>query len=344
MVIARGLAALALLAGCSAVAERGAQAPATANPALAGEALFVANKRGDSLSRIDLATGEEERRVDACAQPHELALSPDGQHIALACYGGTSIAVFRADDLERVRQIELGDNARPHGIVWHPSGALLATAEGRRSIVLVEDPLATNTALREIATGQEGSHMLAVAPDMSRAWTVDMGSGTVTLLDLREFRRVRSAEVGTEPEGLALSPDGRALWVSARGSDRAFELDPISLEVRREVRTGGFPLRLAIRPQGDYAITSDLADGALSVIALGSGKVVRTIPVSGSDASRQVTILFSADGERVYAAETAHDTVAEIDFAEGTVLRRIATGPGGDGLAITGGQSGGDGR
>ena len=33
-------------------------------------------------------------------------------------------------------------------------------------------------------------------------------------------------------------------------------------------------------------------------------------------------------------AETGTDTIAEVDYASGRVLRRIAAGEGGDGLAI----------
>nr|WP_280526246.1 YncE family protein [Novosphingobium marinum] len=283
-----------------------------------------------------MSSGTEVRRVESCANPHELASSPDGRHVALACYGGTSLDIFATDSLERIGRIELGSGARPHGIVWHDSGTLYATAEGRNSIFVVADPLG-KAGLSEISTGQRGSHMLAVAPDESRAWTMDMGDGTVTLIDLAARRKIKSVAVGEEPEGIALSPDGRALWVSARGSDKAIELDPRTLEVRRETSTGAFPLRLAIRPQGDFGVTSNLEDGSLSVIDLAAGKVVRTIAVSGragAESAQQVTILFSDGGERIYVAETGTDTVAEVDFATGNVLRRLNAGKGGDGLAI----------
>jgi DNA-binding beta-propeller fold protein YncE len=48
----------------------------------------------------------------------------------------------------------------------------------------------------------------------------------------------------------------------------------------------------------------------------------------------QVTLLFGGDGSRLYVAETATNTVAEVDFASGQVLRRLPAGEGGDGLAI----------
>lgn len=330
LVVALGLAA------CAPIAQPLAEAPAALGADGRTGTLFVANKFGNTLSRIDLATGEEALRVASCTNPHELATSPDGAHVALACYGGTSVDIFRSTDLIRVKSVELGANARPHGIVWHANGALYATAEGRKSVFWIRDPLRSAETF-EFRTGQEGSHMLAISPDARHAWTVDLGSRTVTLVDLLTRRAPQSVEVGVEPEGIALAPDGKTLWVSARGSDKAFALDPMTLEIRTELETGAFPLRLAIRPQGDVAVTSDLADGGLSVIDLARAQVIRSIVVGGplgAQERMQVTVIWSRDGERIYVAETGDDTIAEVDYASGRVLRRLAAGDGGDGLAV----------
>lgn len=320
------------LAACAPV-----EGPGRAEAGVMAPTLFVAAKHGNTLSKVDLATGEEVLRLPSCTNPHELATAPDGRHVALACYGGTSVDVFRTDNLERVATIDLGENARPHGIIWHENGHLYVTAEGRRSLFWIRNPLGEERELFEFGTGKEGSHMLAVAPDARTAWTTDLGSRTVTRVDLLTRRAPLSVTVGDEPEGIALSPDGTTLWVSARGSNQAFALDPVTMEVRETVATGRFPLRIAVRPQGDVAVTSDLQDGSLSVIDTATVKVVRKITVSGPDAAQQrfqVTILWSDDGERIYVAETASDTVAEVDYASGTVLRRLKAGDGGDGLAI----------
>ncbi len=300
--------------------------------------LFVANKRGNSLSKINLANGEETKRVDSCANPHELATSPDYRYVALACYGGTTVDIFAADTLEKVKSIDLGDNARPHGIVWHEYGDIYVTAEGRQSIFQVQGPLFDDVFLYEFPTGKQGSHMLTVSSDASTAWTTDLGSKTVTRIDMRTRTNPISVTVGEEPEGIDLTPDSETLWVSARGSNQAFALDPDTMEVQHTLDTGKFPLRLAIRPEGDVAVTSDLMDGSLSVIDLATNAVTRTITVSGEEEAQdrfQVTILWSDDGKRIYVAETASDTIAEVDYSSGTVLRRIKVGDGGDGLAIS---------
>lgn len=328
------LTALALGA-CAPGGEAGSASPVQSSDVTG--TLFVANKFGNTLSKIDLETGEEVLRLDSCTNPHELATAPDGEHVALACYGGTTVDIFRTSSLEKVASIHLGNNARPHGIVWHANGDLYSTAEGRQSVFWIRDPLGEAPETFEYSTEKQGSHMLVVSPDGNTAWTTDLGSKTVTRVALKARIAPISVTVGEEPEGIALSPDGSALWVSARGSNEAYGLDPGTMEVRNTVATGAFPLRLAIRPQGDVAVTSDLQDGGLSVIDLQTATVARQIAVSSpaeAEERFQVTILWSDDGKRIYVAETASDTVAEVEYASGTVLRRLKVGDGGDGMAI----------
>lgn len=333
MVSPRCLAFLALplaVAAAPAAGEEGSASP------VVGGALFVAGKFGNTLSKVDLASGETAITVDSCANPHELATSPDDAHVALACYGGQTLDIFRTADLAKIASIDLGANARPHGIVWHGNGDLYASAEGRQSIFRIRDPLGSAT-IAEHRSGQKGTHMLAVAPDGLRAWTTNLGSRTVSLIDLTGESEPRSVEVGEEPEGIWLSADGEVLWVSARGSNAAFMLDPATLDMRQRIETGNFPLRITLRPQGDFAVTSDLADGGLSVIDTAAGEVVRAIAVSSPEeaaAMTQVTILFSPDGARLYVAETTANSIAEVDFASGRVLRRLPGTGGGDGIAI----------
>lgn len=335
MITRAGLLSLtALLLG--ACAPGGEVATSTAVDSAERPTLFVAQKRGNTLTKVDLITGEEVLRRDSCTNPHELATSPDGEYVALACYGGTTVDIFTTASLDRVASIELGENARPHGIVWMPDGAIYVTAEGRESIFRIEAKGVREPVLTEFSTGQQGSHMVAVAPDESAAWTTDLGSRTVTRIDLATSETI-TVTVGEEPEGIALTPDGETLWVSARGSNQAFALDPTTMEIRSTVETGRFPLRLLIRPQGDVAITSDLMDGSLTVIDVATAEVIRTIAVSSPEEASerfQVTILWSDDGSRIYVAETASDTVAEVDYESGKVLRRLPGGEGGDGLAI----------
>ena len=311
-------AALLSLAGCATPQDTNAPA----------ELLYVGNKAEDTVSVIDLASGEELRRLPTGPEPHELAASPDGREVAIGHYGANSLGIVDVATGE-MREVDLGANTKPHGVVWHPSGDLFATTEGTDTIVRVR-----GEAVESFPTEARGSHMMVVSADGDTAWVANMESDTVGRIDLATGR-VTEAPAGEAPEGIALLPNESELWVSARESDTVHVFDADTLEpLARIDDVGEFPLRLVISPDGAFAVTSDLASGSLTVIDTATRETVRTILLDEGRRVNQVTILFSADGERLYVAETGRDRVAELDFGTGEVLRRFAAGDQSDGLAL----------
>ncbi len=296
--------------------------------------MLVANKRGNSLARVDLATGKKTHEVATCANPHELAVSPDHAHVALACYSGQELEILRTADLGLVKRIALAEGARPHGVFWHASGTLFASGEGRGSIFVIETPLTDRARVQEIGSGAPGPHMVVVDAAGEVAWGTIIPTGTVVRYDLAEGRETGRRVLGGQTEGIALAPDGSALWVGANQASKVYRLDPETLEVESEVASGAVPIRVAAHPGGKWVVSSNSGEGGLSVIDTATNAVARAVRVSGDPGAQQVTLVFSTDGERLYAAETATRTVAEIDFATGAVLRRLPSGDGGDGLAV----------
>ena len=325
-----GLAAFAALA-CGQSDGIAQDAPAPGGAGVTGT-LLVGNKGENTLSFIDLASGRELGRAETGRMPHEIAVSPDGRHAAVVAYGARSIDVFDVATRARLRTIDLAPNEGPHGIAWLPDGRIVATTERTQSVAIVDTN--NNDAVTTIATGQQGTHMVAVSPDRRRAFTANIGSGTVSVLDLETGTKLRDIAVGGRPEGIALTPDGRTLWVGDLEGARVQAYDAASFERLAEVRTGPVPIRVLASPDGRWIVTSNLGSGSLTIIDARTRAVAREIEVSGEQAAGQVTILFSADGRRIYAAETGRNRVAEIDLASGRVLRRLAAGAQGDGLAI----------
>lgn len=319
-----------------ALAAGGAPPPAAAADEEAGGTMLVANKRANSLSRVDLASGKETRQVASCANPHELAVSPDRAYVALACYSGRELEIYRTADLTRIKTIDLGEGARPHGVVWHDNGTLYSTAQGRGTIFVIREPLSASPDVREIGggDGSDGPHLLAVNRNGTVAWGTIVRSGTVVRYDIAAGREASRKVLGGETEGIALAPDEGALWVGSTDGTKVYRLDPKTLEIVAEVPTGARPMRVAARPAGRWVVTSDAGDGQITVIDEETNAIARTVSVAGDRRSGQVTLVFSHDGSRLYAAETAADTVAEIDFESGKVLRRLPSGDGGDGLAV----------
>ena len=322
-------AAALCLAACAPAAE-GVRDTATA--AAAAGTLLVGNKGEDTLSFIDLSNGRELGRVPTGRMPHEIAVSPDGRQAAVVAYGGRSIDLFDIASRAKLRTIDLAPNEGPHGLVWLDDGRLVATTERSRSLTIVDTR--RGDAVSAVATGQEGTHMVVVSPDKGRAYTANIGAGTVSVIDLAAGRKLRDLAVGGRPEGIALTPDGRTLWVGDLRGARVQAFDTTSFERIAEVGTGPVPVRVLVSPDGASVVTSNLGSGSLTFIDARTHRVLREVPVSGVEAAGQVTILFSSDGKRLYAAETGRDEIAEVDVASGAVLRRLPAGKNGDGLAI----------
>ncbi len=302
-----------------------------ASPA-AAQTLLIGNKGENTLSFVDLGTGRELGRAATGNMPHEIAISPDGRQAAVVAYGGRTIDMFEIATRTKLRTIDLAPNEGPHGLVWLPDGRILATTERSRSLTIVDTR--ADDRVSSIATDQQGTHMVAVTPDRRRAFTANIGSGTVSVIDLAAGRKLSDIAVGGNPEGIALTPDGRTLWVGDLQGARVQAFDTRTLQRLAEVRTGPVPIRVLASPDGRWIVTSNLGDGSLSVIDARTRRVARTIAVSGERSAGQVTILFSRDGRRLYAAETGRNQVAEVELASGRVLRRLPAGAQGDGLAI----------
>lgn len=297
--------------------------------------LLIGNKGEDSVSFVDLENGREIARPASGKNPHEIALSPDQKQVAVVSYGENNIDIFEVASRAVVQKIDLGSNANPHGLVWLSDDRILATTEGSDSIIILSAADESGgRVLRSIPTGQKGSHMLAVDQAGEYAYVANLQSATMSKIDLIQGKKIIDVATGTGTEGIAITPDGKEIYVSARGENMVTIWDSATMEKLDTIGVGNFPLRIIISPDGKYAVTSNLQDGSLSVIDTHSRKVERTILVSGQAAAAQVTILFSVDGKRIYAAETGINHIAEIDFETGEILGRLPAGEDGDGLAI----------
>lgn len=293
--------------------------------------LLVGNKGEDTVSFIDLMSGEELARVPTShGWPHEIDLSPDRTQAAVVNYQDHHIDIFNLETRTIVETIDLGIHTRPHGIQWLPDGRIIASTEGNQSIV----EIALDRTVTGIKTHETGTHMVEVSPDGTKAYTANLGAGSISLIDLDTDTLIKTVPAGAGTEGIDLTPDGTELWISNREANTVIIYDAATLEQIDRLEVGAFPLRLQISPDGHYAVTSNLQDGSLSVIDVKTRQLLRTITVSGDPSTAQVTILFSDDGDYLYVAETGVDTVAEVDFNAGLVVRRLAAGRQGDGLAL----------
>jgi DNA-binding beta-propeller fold protein YncE len=84
--------------------------------------------------------------------------------------------------------------------------------------------------------------------DGGARWTANIGSGSVTLVDLARGDTVRTRAPGRGPEAIDVSPDGREVWAADRQLDRITVLDATTLDSLGVAAHGRFPNRSSSRP------------------------------------------------------------------------------------------------
>ena len=320
--------------------------------ALAEGTLLVLNKSEANVSLLDAGSGALVATVPVGLAPHEVAVSPDGRTAVVSNYGvrgndGRTLTVLDVAGARAVRTIDLGELRRPHGIAFLPDGATVAvTAEANRAVVLVD--VASGRILRTYATGAETSHMLAVSPDGRRIFVANIGSGSVTAIDV-ETGTVRSAATGAGAEGLAISPDGAEVWVANRAADSVGVLDASTLEVRATLACPSFPIRVAFTRDGRRALVSRARSGDVAVFDRDTRKEIGRIPMSaraGDPSGRLFSGLFGASpapvgilvppsGTSAFVANSNADVVAVVDLARMAVVGAFPAGREPDGLGYS---------
>jgi YVTN family beta-propeller protein len=129
-----------------------------------------------------------------------------------------------------MRPPSVATSARPHGIRWLPGAReVVVTVEDSQAILTVD--VGSGKVTRRVATGQDVSHMVVVTPDGRKAFVANIGSGSVTVIDLKAQRRLESIPTGEGAEGIALTPDGKEVWVTNRSADTVTVVSTASLDV-----------------------------------------------------------------------------------------------------------------
>ena len=321
---------------------------------VAAATLLVGNKSDASVSLIDLESGVEVARAETRPGPHEIAVSPGGGVAVVTNYGdsqpGNTLSVIDVPRGETVSTIDLGEYTRPHGIVFMSDGRrVLVTAEGAQSLLVVN--VVEGGVEQAIPTGQEVSHMVAYDAAGQRAYVANIGSGSVSVIDIAAGKLLGYYSSGNGAEGIAVSPDGRDLWVTNRAEDSVALFDAKSASLQGKVTVPGFPIRAEVLPGSDYrsekVLVTSARSGTLSVIDPASRSVERAVVLGMSqrgkadglfadrfgNSSIPIGIEIEPGGARIWIAHAGADAVQELDTETWRQLRVLATGREPDAMA-----------
>jgi len=259
-------------------------------------------------------------------RPKDVALSPDGQTLAVLGQQGVSFFSPEGEPTGKVTA-----SAGPLGLAWAPDGRSLYAAAANGKVTRIvrsgdawkkepdltidtvgpdgEPDVAAGTAGRGRQKNDPQVAGLAVSPDGKRLFAALGIRNAVAVVDLASSKVTRSTPVGVAPYHIQLSPDGGTLYVSNRGGDAAKEGEVSAPSAGTEVR---------VDPKTDAALA-----GSVSLLDTNNLTVRATIR-----GIRQPSgIAVSHDGATVYVAGSDEDTVAILDARTGRLRERIPLRP-----------------
>jgi YVTN family beta-propeller protein len=300
-------------------------------------ALLVLEKDDQSLAIVDPTALKVVARADAGPDPHEVVASDDGKYAYISNYGAFSSPQHTLSVVDLVAQkalppIDLTPLLAPHGLQF-VDGKVYFTVEGSKAIG------SYNPANRRVdwilGIGQNRTHMVYVAKDLSHIFTSDVNSGTITIIDPDKHADVTGwnethVPVGKGPEGFDVSPNGRVLWAANAHDGTVSIIDVASKKVVQTVDAHVKSAnRLKFTPDGRYVLISLLGGSDLVVMDARGRGVIKRINLGEGSAG----ILMNPNGHLAYVAVSRGNYVSVINLETLQIDGRIQTGRGPDGMA-----------
>jgi YVTN family beta-propeller protein/VCBS repeat-containing protein len=206
---------------------------------------------------------------------------------------------------------------------------------------------ATNTVTGTVTLNGGQIYGIEFSPDGQRAYVVNSGSGTVSVIDATKAAPsvVSTIAVGRAPRAVAVSADGTRVYVTNWGAKSLSVIDAVTNKViGSPIAVGTNPFGVAVSADGSRVYVSNHGSGTVSVInPTATTPVVATVKVG----ARPMDLALSHDGTVLYVAN-GRDTVSvvstltnavtstiSVDSRPETSSHRIAISPDGKQIYIT---------
>jgi DNA-binding beta-propeller fold protein YncE len=313
--------------------------PAPAPAPSEGGLLLVANKGDNSLGIIDPVAGKQVAEVaEGGITGHEIAASPDGKFAYVPIYGnsgvgqpgtdGTNMVVIDLAARKVTGNLDFGKGVRPHCAVFGPkNGLLYVSTELERSISII-DPK-TLKIVGSVPTGQEQSHMFAITRDGRRAYTANVGPGTVSVLDLDARKTLAIIPVSPQIQRISLSVDDSMVFTSDVTKPQLAVIDTAANKIKTWVEMPGLGYGTAPTADGRWLVVALPLIHQVGVVDLSTMKIAHTIDVP----TRPQEVIVSPDSKLAYVSCDKSGKVAVISLSDWKVKEIIDAGAGADGLA-----------
>ena len=302
------------LGGCTSAPSSGVPMDSAAPLASGTGFVYSANEGEDSISRIDLATGQV-MTLSLPVTPHNVQISRDGRRLFAV---GT-----------RAGQMKMAAPSTPAGGDTH------APAKEPGGLVIFDATAANAASATVVAVGRAPAHVIVDARG-ERAYVSNAGDDTVSVVDAARGSVVGSVTTAASPHGLRMSPDGREIYVAATAGNAVSVIDVATSKAVAAIHVGKAPVQVGFTPDGSRVYVSLRDDNAVAVVDTRTRRLIATIPVGRGP----IQVFATPDGNFIYVANQgterdADNTVSVIDTRRNEVVKTLTTDRGAHGVVVS---------
>ncbi len=262
--------------------------------------------------------------------PLAMLVSPDGRW-AIVTNNGYLKPTLTVVDLKSLTVPEKTSIADAWlGLSWHPDGKRLFASGGADGTVrefhwkpgklVLANTFAVGKAVKEGFLGG-----VAIRPDGSRLYVVDVLGKRLSALRLPAGEIAKRANLSAEPYACLVSADGTTLYVSLWGGAKVLLFDAATLESRGEIAVGEHPNAMALSPDGKRLFVACANTNSVWAIDLAARAATEQISIAlAPDAPAGSTpnaVALSPDGRTLLVANADNNAIAVVDVSRPSASR-----------------------
>lgn len=253
--------------------------PQHVTPSYDLKTLWVLNDKGDSLTRIDPASGKPDGTIPV-ADPYNMYYTPDGRYAIVVAERKKHLNFLDAHSMQLRHSLRVPCRGVDH-IDFSANGKyLLATCEFEGAVIKVD--VQQQSVLGKLKLGIHGMPQdVKLSPDGTVFYVADMHADGVYLLDGESLSEIGFIPTGRGAHGLYVSRDSRYLFVSNRGEGSISVIDFARRQVAHTWRLpgGGSPDMGGVSADGKVLWLAGRYNSEVYAIDTSSGKLLARIPV-----------------------------------------------------------------
>jgi len=199
--------------------------------------LWVLNNQGDTLARIDPATGKQGETV-AVQDPYNLYYTPDGKYVLVVAERLRRLDFLDPQTMRVQHSLPVPCNGVNHLDYALNGRYLIASCEFSNELIKIDVAARTVLGKLKLPRRRGQPQDVRLSPDGKVFYVADMRAHGVYLIDGEGFSVLDFLPTGKGAHGLNVSRDSKVLYVSNRGEG---SISVIDFATRKVVTKWRFP-------------------------------------------------------------------------------------------------------